>query len=141
MEIRKKFDDLVVIMNDPFKAEKLISKKFKLDLYAKFNNKVTEIIIDEYEVKCSYNVDAFYKFNLKFKKTSDGYIDFSLSAPSLFYLIIIGGILGIRLIDNIGYIGIFIGVGVFALISYGYKSYLQQSIWNRINERWNQIEL
>ena len=138
MEIRQKFDDLIDIMNDPFKAEELISKKHKLDLYGKINNKVSSIFIDEDNglIKCTYNLDGFYKFNLKFIRTIDGYVDFKLSAPSLIYLIIIGAILGFRLSSTMGYMGIVVGVGVFAIISYIYKLYLQKTIWTRINKRW-----
>ena len=102
MEIQRKFDDLRVYMGDQFKAEKLIAKKgFSMILPGK---KVTNISIMDTEIKCVYRIDSKYKYNLKFTKTQNGNIDFKLSFPSLFYLLVIGALLGFRFIDTMGFL-------------------------------------
>ena len=140
MEIRRKFEDLILFMEDPYKAEKLISKKTKFDLYGKFNNKVTNVEISTSQVRCQYNVDGRYQYKLLFNKTSDGYIDFSLSTSGAIYLIIAAGFVSVKLYQYFGVPGIGVCLIIVSLIAYITKRYLQQSIWNRINERWNEVE-
>jgi len=66
MVIKRKFEDLIQFMEDPYKAEKLISKKTKFDLYGKFQNKVTNIQIGSNLILCQYNVDGRYEYKLSF---------------------------------------------------------------------------
>ena len=137
MEIQRKFDDLRFYMGDQFKAEKLIAKKgFSMILPGK---KVTNISIMDTEIKCVYRIDSKYKYNLKFTKTQNGNIDFKLSFPSLFYLLVIGALLGFRFIDTMGFFGVILGVLIFFIINLLIKNYLQSKVWYRINDNWKEI--
>jgi hypothetical protein len=139
MVIKRKFEDLILFMEDPYKAEKLISKKTKFDIYGKFNNKVTNIKIGSNQIICQYNVDGRYEYKLLFNRTGDGCIDFSIRTSGAIYLIIAGVFLGVKLFQYFGTIGIGISLVLVALIALITKLYLQQSIWTRINERWNEV--
>lgn len=137
MEIQRKFDDLRIYMGDQFKAEKLIAKKGFSTILP--GNKVTDITIGESEITCVYRIDSKYKYNLKFTKTQNGNIDFKLSFPSLFYLLLIGAFVGFRFMDNMGFFGVILGVLIFFIINLLLKNYLQSKVWYRINDNWKEI--
>lgn len=135
MEIQRKFDDLRVYMGDQFKAEKLIAHKRISTLPG---NKVRDIIIGENEVKCVY-VTGKFKYNLKFTKTEVGNIDFKLSLASMYYLLIMGALIGLRFIDDMGFWGVIVGVLIFYIINIIMVNYLQSKVWYRINDNWKEI--
>lgn len=138
MEINKSFDELKQIFSNEELAEKLIPKKNFLDLK---NKKINSIKIEENSISCTYSIDSKYSYNLKFIKTDDGLITFSVNMPALVYLIPIGGFIGYRFMDDFGVIGIFLGIGLFFLISLIFKSSVKNGIKKRMIKRWNDVTL
>ena len=137
MEIRKKFNELIPIMEDAYKAEKLISKKI-FSISSRL--KVSDINISNDKISCVYNIDSKYKIKLNFTRNSEDYIEFKTTLPSLFYIIIFGGFLGLRFNNELGLLlGVILGVSIFWGISILVNNYFQRVMWDRINERWNSV--
>ena len=139
MEIRKKFDDLIPLMEDAFLAEKLISKRI---VSISSTQKVTDIQISNENISCIYNIDRKYKVNLSFVRLPSGYIDFVSSTPSIFYMLLIGGIFGFRMSIKQHFnaiFGVLIGVTIFLFFNFIVNKYLQRKLWDRINERWSSV--
>ncbi len=134
MIINKPFEELKQIFNDEKLREKLISKKYLID-FKKI--KITEINIDESLISCNYSPDTRYSYILKFKKTNDGLIDFSVRLPSLIVVILIGGIMGLRFIDDYGIKGIFLGIFLLFLVSLLFKRFIANGVKSRIIKNWN----
>ncbi len=140
MEIRKKFDDLIPLMEDAFLAEKLISKRI-IGVSSKL--KVTDIQISNEKISCTYHIDSKYKVNLTFVKLSSGYIDFVTSSPSIIYMLLIGGFLGFRMSLHQHFntvFGVLLGVVIFFFINFLVNNYFQRKLWDRINERWSSVK-
>ena len=137
MEIRKKFNELIPIMEDAYKAEKLISKKI-FSISSRL--KVSDINITNDKISCAYNIDSKYKIKLNFTRNSEDYIEFKTTLPSLFYIIIFGAFLGLRFNNELGLLlGVILGVCIFWGISILVNNYFQRVMWDRINERWNSV--
>jgi len=54
-------------------------------------------------------------------------------------IIIVGGLLGLRFINEFGWIGILIGVGVFYLATKILLAFVKEGIVERMNKRWDEV--
>ena len=135
-KIEKSFDDLKIIFANEELAEKLISKKYIFDLHKK---KIESITIEENIIRCTYSPDSIYSFKLIFERNSINQIDFSLTNSSVILIIIVGGLLGLRFINEFGWIGILIGVGVFYLATKILLAFVKDGIVERMNKRWDEV--
>jgi hypothetical protein len=135
-KIEKSFDDLKKIFANEELAEKLISKKYIFDLHKK---KIESISIEENIIRCTYSPDSRYSFKLIFERNSINQIDFSLTNSSVIFIIIVCGLLVLRFIDEFGWIGILIGVGVFYLATKILLAFVKEGIVERINKRWDEV--
>lgn len=133
MIINKPFEELKQIFNDENLREKLISKKYLIDFKKR---KITEINFDKSQISCTYSPNR-YSYVLKFKKTNEGLINFSVRLPSLIVIILIGGIMGMRFIDDYGFVGVFLGIFLVFLISLLSKRFIANGIKKRIIKNWN----
>ena len=135
-KIEKSFDDLKIIFANEELAEKLISKKYIFDLHKK---KIESITIEENIIRCTYSPDSRYSFKLIFERNTNNQIDFSLTNSSVILIIIVGGLLGLRFINEFGWIGILIGVGVFYLATKILLAFVKDGIVERMNKRWDEV--
>ena len=135
-KIEQSFDDLKKIFANEELAEKLISKKYIFDLNKK---KIESISIEENIIRCTYSPDSRYSFKLIFERNSINQIDFSLTNSSVILIIIVGGLLGLRFINEFGWIGILIGVGVFYLATKILLAFVKDGIVERMNKRWDEV--
>ncbi|MCX6191399.1 MAG: hypothetical protein NT109_03870 [Flavobacteriia bacterium] len=135
-KIEKSFDDLKKIFANEELAEKLISKKYIFDLHKK---KIESITIEENIIRCTYSPDSRYSFKLIFERNTNNQIDFSLTNSSVILIIIVGGLLGLRFINEFGWIGILIGVGVFYLATKILLAFVKDGIVERMNKRWDEV--
>jgi hypothetical protein len=136
MIINKQFDELKQIFNDAQQTENLIAKKYLVNLKKK---KIENIKIEGNSINCTYSPDNKYSYKLKFVKTGEGLIEFSVKIPSLVYLVVVGGLIGSRFIDEVGIIGIILGIGLFFVISLVFKSFVKNGIKNRIIKNWDEV--
>ena len=148
MKINKPFDELKQIFNDEHSREKLISKKYLIDFK---RNKVSNIkritvenflptgVMKEESIMCTYMPDSKYRYRLKFVKTNEGLIKFKVKIPSIIGIVFIGGILGLRFINEHGLKGIFLGIFLFYLISLISKSFIANGIKRRIINQWEEV--
>jgi hypothetical protein len=136
MIINKQFDELKQIFNDEQQTENLIAKKYLVNLKKK---KIENIKIEENSINCTYSPDNKYSYKLKFVKTGEGLIEFSVKIPSLVFLVLVGGLIGSRFIDEVGIIGIILGIGLFFMISLVFKSFVKNGIKNRIIKNWDEV--
>ena len=135
-KIEKSFDDLKKIFANEELAEKLISKKYIFDFHKK---KIEGISIEENIIRCTYSPDSRYSFKLIFERNSINQIDFSLTNSSVIFIIIVCGLLVLRFIDEFGWIGILIGVGVFYLATKILLAFVKDGIVERMNKRWDEV--
>ena len=78
-KIDKNFEDFANKMKNPDHAEKMIAKKFFLDLMRIFGVKKVKLLeITINRIYAEYRVDSQYVYLLKFIRTSDGKIEFSM---------------------------------------------------------------
>ncbi len=136
MIINKQFDELKQIFNDEQQTENLIAKKYLVNLKKK---KIENIKIEENSINCTYSPDNKYSYKLKFVKTGEGLIEFNVKIPSLVFLVLVGGLIGSRFIDEVGIIGIILGIGLFFMISLVFKSFVKNGIKNRIIKNWDEV--
>lgn len=132
MRLEKPFEELLRIFQNG-SAEDLISKSYLIDLK---KNKVSGIQIEENRISCTYSPDSKYTYRLMFERTEDGMTEFNVNMPSLYILVLVGGIIGLRFKDDFGLYGIAVGVIAFFGIAKLFKGILQNSIKSRIIARW-----
>ncbi len=131
-KIEKSFDDLKKIFANEELAEKLISKKYIFDLHKK---KIKSISIEENIIQCTYSPDSLIKsYKLIFERNTNNQIDFTLKIPLGFFAIILIAYSVIHNVIEFGWVGIFIGVGIYYLAILIYKYFVKQGIVDRINK-------
>jgi hypothetical protein len=131
-KIEKSFDDLKNIFANEELVEKLISKKYIFNLHKK---KIESITIEENIIQCTYSPDSIVKsYKLIFEKNTINQIDFTLKIPFGFFAIILITYLAIHNLIEFGWVGIFIGIGIYYLAILIYKYIVKQGIIDRINK-------
>ncbi len=135
MIINKKFEILLEIMQTPGLARKLMGPKFKIPAMD-----VVDIKCNDTEITCVYMPDSRYKFNFKFIKTDNGEIEFSVSQASSSWILVMGIIVGIFMFIKIGFFGLFFGLGLYLLFSFGYVYYYRYTVSERISKRIDNIK-
>lgn len=134
MKINKPFEQIKVIFSDEELAEKLVSKKTVVDLVKK---KVRDIVIEDDVVKCKYQVDSKYSYNLHFVRNEDNTVEFNARISGFYWLLVVGLLFGYKL--DLGWIGFLLGPVLLLVVSFAFKYFVVQGMANRIYERWDDL--
>jgi hypothetical protein len=77
IEIDKNFDEFTKRIKDVNNAEKMIAKKYYLDLMRIFGIKKVKLIdISKNKIQLEYRVDSQYVYSLTFLRTSNNKVEF-----------------------------------------------------------------
>ena len=77
IEIDKNFDEFTKRIKDANNAEKMIAKKYYLDLMRIFGIKKVKLIdISKNKIQLEYRVDSQYVYSLTFLRTSNNKVEF-----------------------------------------------------------------
>jgi len=131
-KIEKSFDDLKKIFANEELVEKIIYNKYIFNLHKKKNDSIT---IEENIIQCTISPNSIVnRYKLIFEKNTINQIDFKLKIPFGFFAIILIAYLVIHNIIEFGWVGIFIGIGIYYLSMLIFKYFAKQGIIDRINK-------